>query len=89
MGDVVFVDLPEVGKQVSKGETFGVVESVKAVSDMYSPITGEVVEVNSQLLESPALVSESSIILWIEKRGHTLSDETDCGKAVRYCADWK
>jgi glycine cleavage system H protein len=57
LGDVVFVDLPEVGRQVSKGESFGVVESVKAASDIYSPISGEIVAVNSELAESPALVS--------------------------------
>jgi glycine cleavage system H protein len=58
LGDVVFVDLPEVGRQVAKGESFGVVESVKAASDIYSPISGEVVAVNSELAESPALVNK-------------------------------
>ncbi|CAM6027633.1 unnamed protein product [Sphagnum balticum] len=58
LGDVVFVDLPEVGRQVSKGEPFGVVESVKAASDIYSPISGEIVAVNSELAESPALVNK-------------------------------
>ncbi|CAM6055855.1 unnamed protein product [Sphagnum tenellum] len=58
LGDVVFVDLPEVGRQVSKGESFGVVESVKAASDVYSPISGEIVAVNSELAESPALVNK-------------------------------
>jgi glycine cleavage system H lipoate-binding protein len=65
LGDVVFVDLPEVGRQVAKGESFGVVESVKAASDIYSPISGEVVAVNSELAESPALVSPLvSILPW-------------------------
>ncbi|CAK9266380.1 unnamed protein product [Sphagnum jensenii] len=58
LGDVVFVDLPEVGRQVAKGESFGVVESVKAASDIYSPISGEVVAVNSELADSPALVNK-------------------------------
>lgn len=56
LGDVVFVELPEVGKVISKGESFGSVESVKAVSDVYSPVSGEIVEVNSELSESPGLV---------------------------------
>ncbi|GAQ80855.1 GLYCINE DECARBOXYLASE COMPLEX H [Klebsormidium nitens] len=58
LGDVVFVELPEVGATVTKGETFGVVESVKAASDVYSPVTGEVVERNDSLTETPALVNK-------------------------------
>ncbi|XP_024382051.1 uncharacterized protein [Physcomitrium patens] len=58
LGDVVFVDLPEVGKAISQGDSFGSVESVKAVSDVYSPVSGEVVEVNSELTESPGLVNK-------------------------------
>lgn len=60
LGDVVFVELPEVGKVISKGESFGSVESVKAVSDVYSPVSGEIVEVNSELSESPGLVRKSA-----------------------------
>eukprot|EP00246_Nothoceros_aenigmaticus_P013349 TRINITY_DN4554_c0_g2_i1.p1 TRINITY_DN4554_c0_g2~~TRINITY_DN4554_c0_g2_i1.p1 ORF type:complete len:157 (-),score=20.22 TRINITY_DN4554_c0_g2_i1:51-521(-) len=59
LGDVVFVDLPEVGASVTQGKPFGVVESVKAASDVYSPVSGEVVEVNSTLGDSPALVNHS------------------------------
>uniref|UniRef100_A0A7S0RDN0 Glycine cleavage system H protein n=1 Tax=Chlamydomonas leiostraca TaxID=1034604 RepID=A0A7S0RDN0_9CHLO len=58
LGDVVYVELPEVGKQVKQGETFGVVESVKAASDVYSPVSGEVVEVNQVLADSPATVNK-------------------------------
>ena len=58
LGDVVFVELPEVGKEVKKGETFGVVESVKAASDVYAPLSGTIVEVNSKLKEDPALVNK-------------------------------
>lgn len=54
-----FVELPEVGYQVEAGKTFGVVESVKAVSDIYTPITGEVVEVNDELPDTPELVNTS------------------------------
>ncbi|GAB4183807.1 MAG: glycine cleavage system protein GcvH [Geothermobacteraceae bacterium] len=59
LGDVVFVELPEVGTQVEAGKPFGVVESVKAVSDIYAPVSGEVVEVNDELPDSPELVNTS------------------------------
>ncbi|GAB2235260.1 hypothetical protein Droror1_Dr00025681 [Drosera rotundifolia] len=59
LGEVVFVDLPEVGGLVSKGGSFGAVESVKASSDVNSPISGEVVEVNSKLTEVPGLINSS------------------------------
>ncbi len=57
LGDVVFLELPRVGQKLNAGESFGVVESVKAASDLYSPVTGTVVEVNSRLSESPELVN--------------------------------
>lgn len=57
LGDVVFVELPEVGTEVSAGDDTGVVESVKAASDVYAPVSGEVVEVNAQLEDSPELVN--------------------------------
>jgi glycine cleavage system H protein len=59
LGDVVFVELPEVGKTLNKGEGAAVVESVKAASDVYSPITGEVVETNGTLEGNPEKVNES------------------------------
>jgi len=58
LGDVVFVELPEVGSSVQAGEPFGTIESVKAVSDLYSPVSGEVTEVNTSLEESPEKVNE-------------------------------
>ena len=58
LGDVVFVELPQVGKTVERGEPFGVIESVKAVSDLYAPLSGEVVEVNADLAEQPETVNE-------------------------------
>ena len=57
LGDVVFVDLPVVGKSVEQFATFGVVESVKAVSDLYAPLSGEVLEVNGDLASKPELVN--------------------------------
>ena len=59
LGEVVFVDLPETGISVSKGTGFGAVESVKATSDVNSPISGEIVEVNAKLTETPGLVNTS------------------------------
>ena len=57
LGDVVFVELPKVGAKVSAMKTFGVVESVKAVSDLFAPVTGEVVEVNALLPKTPEIVN--------------------------------
>jgi glycine cleavage system H protein len=60
LGDVVFVDLPEIGRQVSQGDAMAVVESVKAASDVFAPISGEVVEVNAALNDDPALVNSGA-----------------------------
>ncbi|AYO29814.1 glycine cleavage system protein GcvH [Biomaibacter acetigenes] len=59
LGDVVYVDLPKVGDKVVKGETFGTVESVKAASDIYAPVSGTVVEVNEALKDNPELINKS------------------------------
>lgn len=59
LGDVTFVELPEVGDSFEAGDTFGVVESVKAASDLYMPIAGEVTEINPDLDEEPELVNQS------------------------------
>uniref|UniRef100_A0A1S3Y697 Glycine cleavage system H protein n=2 Tax=Nicotiana TaxID=4085 RepID=A0A1S3Y697_TOBAC len=59
LGEVVFVDLPETGGSVSQGSSFGAVESVKATSDINCPISGEIVEVNTKLTETPGLVNSS------------------------------
>jgi glycine cleavage system H protein len=68
LGDVVFVDLPAIGKKVEKGKELAVVESVKAASEVYSPISGEVVEVNSALSDTPATVNEDAMGKgWIAK----------------------
>jgi len=61
LGDVVFVDLPAVGKKVEKGKEMAVVESVKAASEVYAPLTGEVVEVNAALSDAPATVNEDAM----------------------------
>ncbi len=59
LGDVVFVELPEVGDEVEAGKSFGVVESVKAVSDIYAPVSGQIVEVNDELPEEPETINSS------------------------------
>ncbi len=59
LGDVVFVELPEVGKQIEKGKEAAVVESVKAASEVYAPVSGEVIAVNDALAKDPALVNKS------------------------------
>lgn len=61
LGDVVFVDLPEVGRQYAQGEVAGVVESVKAAADVYMPVTGEVIEVNETLRGDPALANSDPL----------------------------
>lgn len=61
LGDIVFVDLPKIGKKVSKGGELAVIESVKAASEVYAPIDGEVIEVNPALGEKPALVNEEPL----------------------------
>ena len=58
LGDIVFVDLPKAGSKVTKGETFGSVESVKAVSDIYAPVSGEVMEANELLAQNPEKLNE-------------------------------
>jgi glycine cleavage system H protein len=58
--DIVFVELPSIGKKVAKGEPLAVVESVKSVSDVYSPVSGEVIDVNTRLEETPELVNQDA-----------------------------
>lgn len=67
LGNVVYVDMPEVGDEVEAGEDFGAVESVKAASDLISPVTGEVVEINEKLEDNPRLVNEDCMANWIIK----------------------
>jgi len=61
LGDIVFIELPEVGKKVTMGKEIAVIESVKAASEVYSPVSGEVVEVNPELGEAPALVNDDPL----------------------------
>jgi len=59
LGDVVYVELPQIGQELTSGEPFGTIEAVKAVSELYSPASGEVVEINDKLEGDPALVNQS------------------------------
>ena len=70
LGDLVFVNLPQVGDEVEVGEAFADVESVKAVSDVFSPVTGEVVEVNEDLLDAPESINEDPYEAWFVRVGN-------------------
>ena len=65
LGDIVFVELPEVGDMFEQGDEFGTLESVKAVSEIYLPISGEIIAVNNQLQDSPELINEDPYETWI------------------------
>lgn len=70
LGSLVFVNLPEEGDPVTAGETFADVESVKAVSDVYSPVTGEVLEINEELLDHPEYINEDPYGAWFVRVGN-------------------
>ena len=67
LGDLVYVELPEVGRTVSKGEDFAVVESVKTAAEVYSPVSGEIIAVNADLASNPELIKDSLEKGWIAK----------------------
>lgn len=67
LGDVVFIELPEVGSNFSKDETFATIESVKAASEIYMPVAGEIIEVNEGLINSPELINEDAFSAWLVK----------------------
>ena len=75
LGNVVYVDMPEVDDEVTAGEEFGAVESVKAASDLISPVSGTVVEINEALEETPELINQDAFENWIVKV--ELSDKSD------------
>lgn len=77
LGDVVYVELPEVGTVVEAGDQFIVLESVKAASDVYAPISGTVVEINEELDENPALINESAFDAWIVAIDMSMPTEVD------------
>lgn len=67
LGDIVFVDLPKVGAEIALGKTFGSVESVKAVSDLYAPASGTVTEVNGELATAPEKINQDAHAAWMVK----------------------
>lgn len=75
LGDIVFVELPEVGTTLSTGDSFGVVESIKSVSDLYSPISGEVLEKNEDLESSPEGCNDAPYESWMIKLKVSNTDE--------------
>lgn len=83
LGDLVFVNLPEIGDEISLGNPFADVESVKAVSEIFSPVTGYVAEINEELLDSPELINEDPYEAWFIKV-ERISEEEDYMDAQRY-----
>lgn len=77
LGDIVFVDLPKVGSSLERGKVFGSVESVKAVSDLYSPVTGTVTEVNEELATAPEKINSDAHGAWLLKVELTDPKEVD------------
>lgn len=91
-GDVVYVELPEVGAKLTQKESMGVVESVKAASDVYAPISGEVVEVNEALKDEPALINQDPIEKgWMAKikisNDAELAEMMDDGAYTKFCEE--
>ena len=80
LGDIVFVDLPEVGSEFKAGDSFGTIESVKAASDAYIPVSGKVIEINENIVDNPALVNEDAYENWFLKI--ELSDKSELGKLM-------
>ena len=89
LGDVVFINLPEVGDAVTAGESFGDVESVKAVSDLISPVTGKVCEVNEELADSPENLNSDPYGAWIIKVEAVTEEEEllDAAAYETFCAE--
>lgn len=90
LGNIVFLDVPEVGDVFNKGDEFGVLESVKAASDLYLPVGGEVIDVNLELVDSPELLNESAYDNWILKISIAdISELDDLLTAEEYEAETK
>ena len=89
LGDLVFVNLPEVGDAVTAGEAFGDVESVKAVSDLLSPVSGTVAEINEELLDAPEKLNEDPYGAWIIKVADVTATEEllDAAAYEAFCAE--
>ena len=77
LGDVVYIELPELGRKVVAGEACAVIESVKAASDIYSPVSGEIVDVNAVLTDAPELVNQDSYVHWLFRVKASAPSELD------------
>jgi glycine cleavage system H protein len=85
LGDIVYLELPEVGRQVRKGDVFGTIESVKAVSELYAPVSGEVTQVNSALTERPENVNKDPHGSWmIALKVSNTADGSDLLDSAKY-----
>ncbi|MCC8127187.1 MAG: glycine cleavage system protein GcvH [Clostridiales bacterium] len=91
LGDLVFVNLPEVGDELTAGEALGDVESVKAVSDVYSPVSGTVMEINEELLDHPEQINEAPYEAWFVKVENVTEEEEllDAEAYEAHCASEK
>ena len=89
LGDLVFINLPEVGDAVTAGDAFGDVESVKAVSDLLSPVTGTVCEINEELLDAPEKINEDPYGAWMIKVENieATEDLMDAAAYEEHCAN--
>lgn len=67
LGDIVFIELPEIGSEVTIGDTLAEIESVKAVSEVYSPVSGKVIEINQDVIDNPSLINEDANNAWFVK----------------------
>lgn len=83
LGDLVFANLPEAGDAVNAGEVFGDVESVKAVSDIFSPVSGTIAEINEELLDSPEIINQKPYEAWFIKVTE-ISDQKELLSAEEY-----
>lgn len=88
LGDIVYLELPEVGRKLAKGDVFGTIESVKAVSELYAPVTGEVTEVNRELVEKPERVNTDPHEAWmialrVDGGADELLDATQYGELTK------
>ncbi len=81
LGDIVFLELPETGAEFKKGETFATVESVKAASEIYMPVSGKIIEINEEAANSPEILNEDSYekgwLVKVEATGDTAAEQSD------------
>jgi len=91
LSDIVYLELPEVGDSFGKGDTFGVIESVKAAADLMMPVGGEIIEVNEDLLDTPEAVNEDPYASWLVKitmsDAAELDDLMDAEAYAAYCEE--